>query len=120
MQILTELSKIIKERLKSDPKESYVALLHYKGLNKILEKIAEESTEVILASKDASENKNTKDHVTEEVADLWFHSMVLLVHLGIGPEDVLEVLKKRFGEGGLVEKAKRNSSEPHNDRQSSS
>ena len=56
MQILTELSKTIKERLNSDPQKSYVASLHNKGLNKILEKIAEESTEVILASKDAVEN----------------------------------------------------------------
>jgi len=111
MQILTELSKTIKERLNSDPQESYVASLHNKGLNKILEKIAEESTEVILASKDAVENKNKEDHVTQEVADLWFHCMVLLVHLGIGPEDILEVLENRFGEGGLVEKAKRTSPE---------
>ena len=111
MQILTELSKIIKERLKSDPKESYVALLHAKGLNKILEKIAEESTEVILASKDAVENKNKKGHVTQEVADLWFHCMVLLAHLDIASEDVLEVLENRFGEGGLVEKSKRTSTE---------
>tara|TARA_S200000501_G_scaffold314347_1_gene306231 strand:+ start:140 stop:475 length:336 start_codon:yes stop_codon:yes gene_type:complete len=111
MQIITELSITIKERLKSNPKESYVALLHDKGLNKILEKIAEESTEVILASKDAVENKNKKNQVTEEVADLWFHCMVLLAHLGIGPEDVLEVLENRFGEGGLVEKAKRTSLE---------
>ena len=111
MQILTELSKTIRERLNADPKESYVASLHDKGLNKILEKISEESTEVILASKDAVENKNKKGHVTQEVADLWFHCMVLLAHLGIGPEDILEVLENRFGEGGLVEKAKRTSSE---------
>ena len=78
MQIITELSKTIKERLKADPKKSYVALLHDKGLNKILEKIAEESTEVILAAKDTVEPKNNKEHVTEEVADLWFHCMVML------------------------------------------
>ena len=52
MQIITELSKTIKARLKADPKKSYVALLHDKGLNKILEKISEESTEVILAATD--------------------------------------------------------------------
>ena len=107
MQIITELSRTIKERLKADPKKSYVALLHDKGLNKILEKIAEESTEVILAAKDTVELKNDKEHVTEEVADLWFHCMVLLTHLDIEPEDILNILENRFGEGGLVEKAKR-------------
>ena len=111
MHIITELSKTIKERLKSDPKKSYVALLHDKGLNKILEKIAEESTEVILASKDAVKNENKKGSVTEEIADLWFHCMVLLVHLGIKPENVLAVLESRFGKGGLIEKAKRTSSQ---------
>ena len=92
MQIITELSKTIKARLKADPKKSYVALLHDKGLNKILEKISEESTEVILAAKDTVEPKNDKEHVTEEVADLWFHCMVLLTHLDIEPEDVLKIL----------------------------
>ena len=111
MQIITELSNIIKERLESDPKKSYVALLHDKGLNKILEKIAEESTEVILAAKDTAEDKNDRGYVAEEVADLWFHSMVLLAHLDIEPEDILQVLENRFGEGGLIEKAKRTSSE---------
>jgi phosphoribosyl-ATP pyrophosphohydrolase len=109
MQIITELSKTIKARLKADPKKSYVALLHDKGLNKILEKISEESTEVILAAKDTVETENDKEHVTEEVADLWFHCMVLLTHLDIEPEDVLKILENRFGEGGLVEKAKRTS-----------
>ena len=109
MQIITQLSKTIKERLKTDPKKSYVALLHDKGLNKILEKIGEESTEVVLAAKDTVGQKNNKAHVTEEVADLWFHCMVLLTHLNIEPEDVLKVLENRFGEGGLVEKARRTS-----------
>ena len=107
MQIITELSRIIKKRLNSDPETSYVALLHDKGLNKILEKIAEESTEVILAAKETVEPKIDKERVTEEVADLWFHCMVLLTHLDIEPEDVLKILENRFGEGGLVEKAKR-------------
>ena len=59
-----------------------------------------------MASKDAVENKNARDHVTEEVADLWFHCMVLLVHLGIGPEDILEVLENRFGEEAWSKKQK--------------
>ena len=108
---IRDRSRTIKERLKSDPKKSYVALLNDKGLNKILEKIGEESTEVVLAAKDTVGQKNNKEHVTEEVADLWLHCMVLLAHLGIGPEDILEVLENRFGKGGLVEKAKRTSSE---------
>ena len=110
MQIITELSKTIKARLKADPKNPM--LRYYTTRDSINpEKISEESTEVILAAKDTVEPKNDKEHVTEEVADLWFHCMVLLTHLDIEPEDVLKILENRFGEGGLVEKAKKNLSE---------
>ena len=48
-----------------------------------------------------------KDRIVYEVADLWFHSMVLLAHSGLGPEDVLKELERRFGLSGLEEKANR-------------
>jgi len=86
--------------------DSYVASLHHKGLNKILEKVGEEATETIIAAKDYSSAK-PDDSVVKETADLWFHTLVMLSHLELGPEDVLEELRKRFDISGHVEKAAR-------------
>lgn len=105
--VLKELTKILEARKEADTQESYVASLHAKGLNKILEKVGEEATEVILAAKDASANGDTTD-VIAETADLWFHCMVMLSHLDCSAEDVLEVLQQRFDVSGLTEKAARN------------
>jgi phosphoribosyl-ATP pyrophosphohydrolase len=76
-------------------------------LNKILEKIGEEAVEVILAAKDAETDENGRQHLVQETADLWFHSMVMLSELGLSSQDVLDELSKRFGVGGLDEKASR-------------
>ncbi|MEH6589204.1 MAG: phosphoribosyl-ATP diphosphatase [Halioglobus sp.] len=105
--VLKELTKILETRKDADTQKSYVASLHAKGLNKILEKVGEEATEVILAAKDASANGGTND-VIAETADLWFHCMVMLSHLDCSAEDVLEVLQQRFDISGLTEKAARN------------
>ena len=86
---------------------AYVARLHEKGLNKILEKVGEEATEVILAAKDAGVDDNGRNQVVQETADLWFHTMVMLSELGLSSQDVLDELGKRFGVGGLEEKASR-------------
>jgi len=83
-----------------------VASLHAKGLNKILEKIGEETTEVILAAKDAHDLATTKD-VIAETADLWFHCLVMLSHLGEDHTAVLQELERRFDLSGIVEKANR-------------
>jgi phosphoribosyl-ATP pyrophosphohydrolase len=83
-----------------------VASLHAKGLNKILEKVGEEATETILAAKDAQLSGETKELVGE-TADLWFHSLVMLSHLNLGPEVILEELQRRFNLSGLEEKASR-------------
>jgi phosphoribosyl-ATP pyrophosphohydrolase len=107
--VLKELTEILEARKDADTQQSYVASLHAKGLNKILEKIGEEATEVILAAKDASAGKDTND-VISETADLWFHCMVMLSHLDCSAEDVLKVLQQRFDISGLTEKAARNSS----------
>jgi len=74
--------------------------------NKILEKIGEETTEVILAAKDAQDQATTKA-VIAETADLWFHCLVMLSHLGEDHTAVLQELERRFDLSGIVEKANR-------------
>ena len=71
--LLTALDKMLTERKTASPDSSYVAALNAGGLNKILEKVGEEATEVILAAKDAAESGNAEE-VVKEVADLWFHT----------------------------------------------
>ncbi len=102
-QVLEELSKVLEARKRAAPDSSYVASLYHKGLDAILKKIGEEATETVMAAKDGDPDK-----VIYETADLWFHSMVLLAHMGLGPEDVLQELQRRFGLSGLEEKASRN------------
>ena len=100
--ILAELTEVLEARKSADASSSYVANLHHKGLNKILEKIGEEATETIIAAKDRD-----KEEVIKETADLWFHSLVMLSHLGLSAADVLAQLEKRFGLSGIEEKASR-------------
>ncbi|WP_019602619.1 phosphoribosyl-ATP diphosphatase [Teredinibacter turnerae] len=107
--VLAELDKVLAQRKNAgDPESSYVAKLHHKGLNKILEKVGEECTETILAAKDAQHDSDTQ-HLVYETADLWFHSLVMLSHLGLSAEDVLNELARRFDLSGLEEKARRQS-----------
>lgn len=107
--VLQQLGDILEQRRHGDPESSYVAKLHDKGLNKILEKVGEEATETIIAAKDA---QHSGDHseVIYETADLWFHSLVALSHLGESPQAVLDELARRFGMSGLEEKASRQKS----------
>ena len=104
--LLTALDKVLAERKTASPASSYVAALNAEGLNKILEKVGEEATEVILAAKDAAESGDSEE-VVKEVADLWFHTMVMLAHLDLDHTDVLTVLDARMGLSGLAEKAAR-------------
>jgi len=104
--VLQQLATTLAARRQADPAQSYVASLHHKGLKKILEKVGEEATEVILAAKDA-ESGGDRNAVIGEVADLWFHSMVMLSHLGMDIEDVMRCLNDRLGVSGLDEKAAR-------------
>lgn len=106
--VLRELAATIEARRAADPGESYVASLHHKGLNKILEKVGEEATEVVLAAKDVDAGGDG-DALVGEVADLWFHSMVMLSHLDMDISEVLECLANRFDVSGLQEKAARES-----------
>jgi phosphoribosyl-ATP pyrophosphohydrolase len=108
--IIEALGSMMNERRGADPGSSYVAKLYAQGLNHILEKVAEESTETLLAAKDlqaAAADAERQQALVGEVADLWFHSMVMLVHLGLQPAAVLEELARRFGVPGLAEKAAR-------------
>jgi len=109
--ILKQLSDILETRKSESPDQSYVASLHAKGLNKILEKVGEEATETILAAKDAQLHGETRD-VIHETADLWFHTLVMLSHLGQSAEPVLKELERRFGISGIEEKASRPVSTP--------
>jgi phosphoribosyl-ATP pyrophosphohydrolase len=104
--VLKELSSIIEQRKHQDAATSYVASLHQKGLNKILEKVGEESTETIIAAKDAAVSGDTTALIAE-TADLWFHTLVMLSHLEQTPESVLKELARRFNVSGLDEKASR-------------
>lgn len=105
--VLDLLTEILEQRkAEGDPDSSYVAQLHSKGLNKILEKVGEEATETILAAKDA-ERAGQTDLLVCETADLWFHSLVMLSHLGTDAQAVLDELARRFDLSGLEEKASR-------------
>ena len=98
--IVERLSALLKERKNADPSSSYVASLYAQGNEKIIEKIAEETDELIAEiTEDPEKNK-----VIHEAADLWFHVMVLLTNNGIDPTVVLKELESREGLSGIEEK----------------
>ena len=101
-KILRRLSDAIAGRKEAEPASSYVASLFAKGHEAILKKVAEESAETLLASKDGD-----KLHVVRETADLWFHCLVLLAWHGLTSDDVLAELRRREGISGIDEKASR-------------
>ena len=103
-EVLHELASVLEKRKESDPGSSYVAGLYHKGLDAILKKIGEEATETILAAKGGR-----PEEIVYETADLWFHTLVMLSHQGLGPDRVLQELERRFGLSGLQEKASRRS-----------
>lgn len=100
--ILNSLSEILDQRKQASPDESYAAKLFNDGLDSILKKVGEEATETIIASKSGDNAA-----IIHEVADLWFHTLVLLKHHGLDHSDVLNELESRFGLSGLEEKANR-------------
>lgn len=102
--ILDAVYKVIQERKQNPSEKSYVASLYAKGLDKILGKIGEEATEVAVAGKGGE-----VDEVISEVADLWFHTLVLLSYYDLPPEKIYAELERRFGLSGLEEKASRKS-----------
>ncbi len=99
---LNRLADLLEQRKSADPQSSYVAKLYAKGMDSILKKVGEESAETIIAAKNGD-----KEHLIYETADLWFHTMVMLAHAGLKPQDILDELARREGLSGLVEKASR-------------
>ncbi len=105
--IIERLDAVIAERRAASADASYVASLNEAGLNKILEKVGEEAVETIIAAKECSADGPGGDAVIRETADLWFHTAVMLGHLGLSTADVLAELERRFGTSGITEKAAR-------------
>ena len=100
--VLARLADVIESRRGADPQTSYVARLLARAPDAILKKIGEEATETVMAAKDADPAR-----VISETADLWFHTLVMLAHFGLRPEDVIAELARREGLSGLQEKASR-------------
>ncbi|MGM0564696.1 MAG: phosphoribosyl-ATP diphosphatase [Pseudomonadota bacterium] len=103
--VLRQLETVLDERRGADPDSSYVASLYHKGLDKILKKVGEEATEVVIAAKGGQ-----RDELIYEMADLWFHTLVLLADQGLSSTDILQELERRFGLSGIAEKNARKES----------
>jgi phosphoribosyl-ATP pyrophosphohydrolase/phosphoribosyl-AMP cyclohydrolase len=103
-EVLNKLAAVLEARKSAAPDSSYVASLYAKGLDAILKKIGEEATETVIAAKSGE-----KAGIIHETADLWFHTLVLLAHQGLKPDDILLELERRFGVSGHEEKAARKS-----------
>jgi len=101
-EILSTLEKILEQRKSATADNSYVASLYSQGTDRILDKISEESAEVIKAAQDEGNDK-----IIHEVADLWFHTLVLLRHKNISIKEIETELKRRFGVSGHTEKTAR-------------
>lgn len=99
LEVIRRLQQTLLERKNAAPDSSYVASLYAKGTDAICKKVAEEAAEVIMAAKDGD-----KLHLTREVCDLWFHSMVLLAHNDIGVDQVMAEFRRREGISGIDEK----------------
>ena len=107
LDVLEALQPTLEARTPDGAKNSYVASLYAQGLNKILEKIGEEATETVLAAKDYDGSDAARSAVIAETADLWFHSLVMLAHLDLRYDEVLDTLGNRIGTSGIEEKSTR-------------
>ena len=101
--ILETLAAVIEIRRQASADSSYVASLFEKGRDSILKKVGEEAAETIIAAKNDDDRQ-----LVHETADLWFHTLVMLAERGLGPDEVLQELERRFGTSGHDEKALRN------------
>lgn len=90
----------ILSRRNADPAESYVAALSAQGEDALLQKIGEESCELLIAAKN-----HARDAAVHELTDLWFHLMVWMAHAGYSLDDVRAELGARFGRSGLNRRA---------------
>jgi phosphoribosyl-ATP pyrophosphohydrolase len=107
--VLDRLAEVIASRKGGDPDKSYVARLFHKGTDTVLKKVGEEATEVVLAGKDMDLGGTPaqRQALVGELADLWFHSLVAMAHLGLHPNEVIGELARREGLSGLEEFARR-------------
>jgi len=101
-ETLERIATVIESRRGGDPETSYVARLLGPDEDAVLKKIGEEATETVLAAKGPDQL-----HLVRELADLWFHCLILLARRGLGPGDVLAELHRREGISGIDEKAAR-------------
>jgi len=99
---INRLAALLEQRKTADPQTSYVAKLYAKGMDSILKKVGEEAAETIIAAKNGD-----KENLIYETADLWFHTLIMLAHAGLKPQEVLDELARREGLSGLTEKASR-------------
>mgnify|MGYP005669221071 CR=1 FL=1 len=102
-EILKKLNAVLEDRKNKVSEDSYVASLYSGGIEKVCNKIEEESRELI----HALQNEN-EDRITSEAADLWFHSLVALSMKNLSSNDILLELERRFGVSGHKEKETRN------------
>jgi len=102
LEVLHRLQQTLEVRKAAPPDASYVSSLYAKGTDTICKKVAEEAAETIMAAKDGD-----RLHLVRETCDLWFHSLVLLTHFGVGIDDVMGELRRREGISGLDEKRSR-------------
>ena len=100
--IIDRVHGVILERKSNPGERSYVSSLFIKGVDTILKKIGEETSELLISGKGGN-----RDEVIHEMADLWFHTLVLLGYLDITPEEIYGELKRRFGTSGIEEKERR-------------
>lgn len=101
---LSDLEKIVAERAKASPDESWTAKLVSKGQEKAAQKMGEEAIEAVIAAVTMNDAELVK-----ESADLLYHLMVVLKIAGIPLDKVLEELQSRTSQSGLAEKAGRKS-----------
>jgi len=106
LEVIHRLQQTLTERKNAAPESSYVAGLYAKGTDTICKKVAEEAAEAIMAAKDGD-----RLHLVREVTDLWFHSLILLVHFGVGVDDVMAEFRRREGISGIDEKKSRSQEE---------
>lgn len=100
--VLARLQVVLEARRGAAPETSYVARLLAGGADGMLKKVGEEATELVMAGKDG-----VAERIVSETADLWFHTLVVLVAHNLSIDDVLAELDRRFGHSGLDEKASR-------------
>jgi phosphoribosyl-ATP pyrophosphohydrolase len=100
--ILHAVYQIIRERKANPSEQSYTSSLMAKGVDKVLKKLGEEATELIIAGKGGK-----RDEIVYETADLFFHTLVLLGYYDIEPDEIFTELRRRFGVSGIMEKESR-------------